>query len=118
MGAALVATYRDRDYGVVATARSTRPTKDDQVLVVPGDITDRKTAERSISEGVARFGRIDTLTPAPAPMRVAVSTMAPITFGCWPMPVKISLSTTQLDEASGQISKLTGSQARSTKASL
>jgi hypothetical protein len=32
--------------------------------------------------------------------------------------VKISLSTTQLDEASGQISKLTGSQARSTKASL
>ena len=30
-------------------------------MAVPGDITDRKTAERSISEGVARFGRIDTL---------------------------------------------------------
>jgi NADP-dependent 3-hydroxy acid dehydrogenase YdfG len=29
--------------------------------VVPGDITDRKTAERAISQGVARFGRIDTL---------------------------------------------------------
>jgi len=29
--------------------------------VVPGDITDRKTAERAISEGLARFGRIDTL---------------------------------------------------------
>jgi NAD(P)-dependent dehydrogenase (short-subunit alcohol dehydrogenase family) len=28
---------------------------------VPGDITDRKTAERAISEGVARFGHIDTL---------------------------------------------------------
>jgi NAD(P)-dependent dehydrogenase (short-subunit alcohol dehydrogenase family) len=61
MGAALVAAYRDRDYGVVATARSIRPTSDDQILVVPGDITDRKTAERAISEGVARFGRIDTL---------------------------------------------------------
>jgi NAD(P)-dependent dehydrogenase (short-subunit alcohol dehydrogenase family) len=61
MGAALVAAYRDRDYGVVATARSIRPTNDDQILVVPGDITDRKTAERAISGGVARFGRIDTL---------------------------------------------------------
>jgi NAD(P)-dependent dehydrogenase (short-subunit alcohol dehydrogenase family) len=28
---------------------------------VPGDIADRKTAERAISEGVARFGRVDTL---------------------------------------------------------
>ena len=26
------------------------------------------------------------LPPAPVPMRVAVSTMAPITLGCWPMP--------------------------------
>src|ERR1700740_1543824 len=61
MGAALVQAYRDLDYGVVATARSIRPGTDDQVLVVPGDITDRKTAERAIFEGVARFGRIDTL---------------------------------------------------------
>src|SRR3954470_21485976 len=61
MGAALVEAYRGRDYGVVATARSIRPTNDDQILVVPGDITDRKTAERAISEGLARFGRIDTL---------------------------------------------------------
>jgi NAD(P)-dependent dehydrogenase (short-subunit alcohol dehydrogenase family) len=61
IGAALVEAYRDRDYGVVATARSIRPTNDDQILVVPGDITDRKTAERAISEGLARFGRIDTL---------------------------------------------------------
>ena len=61
MGAALVEAYRDRNYGVVATARSIRPTNDDQILVVSGDITDRKTAERAISEGVARFGRIDTL---------------------------------------------------------
>ncbi len=61
IGAALVDAYRDRDYGVVATARSIRPSGDDQILAVPGDITDRKTAERAISEGLARFGRIDTL---------------------------------------------------------
>src|SRR6202045_2232519 len=61
IGAALVDAYRDRDYGVVTTARSIRPTNDDQILVVPGDITDRKTAERAVSEGLARFGRVDTL---------------------------------------------------------
>jgi NAD(P)-dependent dehydrogenase (short-subunit alcohol dehydrogenase family) len=61
MGAALVEAYRGLDYAVVATARSIRPSNDDQILVVPGDIADRKTAERAIFEGVARFGRIDTL---------------------------------------------------------
>ena len=61
IGAALVRAYRDRNYRVVATARSIKPSDDDQVLAVPGDIADRKTAERAISEGVDRFGRIDTL---------------------------------------------------------
>jgi NAD(P)-dependent dehydrogenase (short-subunit alcohol dehydrogenase family) len=61
IGAALVEAYRGRDYAVVATARSIRPTDDEKILAVPGDITDRKTAERAISEGVARFGCIDTL---------------------------------------------------------
>jgi NAD(P)-dependent dehydrogenase (short-subunit alcohol dehydrogenase family) len=61
IGAALVTAYRDRNYRVVATSRSIKPANDDQVLAVPGDIADRNTAERAISEGVARFGRIDTL---------------------------------------------------------
>jgi NAD(P)-dependent dehydrogenase (short-subunit alcohol dehydrogenase family) len=61
IGAALVKAYRDRNYHVVATARSLEPSSDDEVLAVPGDIADRKTAERAISQGVARFGRIDTL---------------------------------------------------------
>jgi NAD(P)-dependent dehydrogenase (short-subunit alcohol dehydrogenase family) len=61
IGAALVKAYRERDYRVVATARSIRPVNDDEVLAVPGDIADRKTAERAISEGLARFGRVDTL---------------------------------------------------------
>src|SRR5262249_31658048 len=61
IGAALVKAYRDRNFRVVATARSVKPSGDADILVVPGDIADRKTAERAISEGVARFGRIDTL---------------------------------------------------------
>jgi NAD(P)-dependent dehydrogenase (short-subunit alcohol dehydrogenase family) len=61
MGAALVEAYRELGHGVVATSRSIKPSKDDQILAVPGDIADRKTAERAISEGLARFGRIDTL---------------------------------------------------------
>ena len=44
IGAALVNAYRDRNYRVVATARSVKASHDDDILVVPGDITDRKTA--------------------------------------------------------------------------
>ena len=61
IGAALVRAYRDRNYRVVATALSMEPSSEDDVLVVSGDIADRKTADRAISEGMARFGRIDTL---------------------------------------------------------
>jgi NAD(P)-dependent dehydrogenase (short-subunit alcohol dehydrogenase family) len=61
IGAALVKAYRDRNYRVVATARSIKPSNDEEILVVPGDIADWKTAERAISEGMAKFGRIDTL---------------------------------------------------------
>jgi 3-oxoacyl-[acyl-carrier protein] reductase len=61
IGAALVKAYLDRNYRVIATARSVKPMSNADVLVVPGDIADRKTAERAISEGLGRFGRIDTL---------------------------------------------------------
>ncbi len=61
IGAALVRAYRDRDYRVVAIARSVKPSNDPDILVVPGDISDRKTAQRAISQGMTRFTRIDTL---------------------------------------------------------
>jgi NAD(P)-dependent dehydrogenase (short-subunit alcohol dehydrogenase family) len=61
IGAALVAAYRDRNFRVVATARSIKPSNDDGVLTVAGDIADPKTTGRVISEGLKRFGRIDTL---------------------------------------------------------
>ena len=43
IGAALVKAYRDRNYRVVATARSINPSTDDEVLAVSGDIADRKS---------------------------------------------------------------------------
>jgi NAD(P)-dependent dehydrogenase (short-subunit alcohol dehydrogenase family) len=61
IGAALVKAFRARDYRVIATARSIELSNDADILVVRGDIADRKNAERAVSEGVARFGRIDTL---------------------------------------------------------
>jgi NAD(P)-dependent dehydrogenase (short-subunit alcohol dehydrogenase family) len=61
IGAGLVKAYRDRNYRVVATSLSIQPSNDAEVITVPGDIADRKTAECVISEGMARFGRIDTL---------------------------------------------------------
>jgi NAD(P)-dependent dehydrogenase (short-subunit alcohol dehydrogenase family) len=61
IGAGLVKAYRERGYRIVATSRSIEASDDDDVLAVAGDIANRRTAERVISEGVARFGRIDTL---------------------------------------------------------
>jgi NAD(P)-dependent dehydrogenase (short-subunit alcohol dehydrogenase family) len=61
IGAALAAAYRARGYRIVATARSIPPSSDANILAVSGDIADRATAERAISEGMSRFGRIDTL---------------------------------------------------------
>ena len=40
IGAALVKAFRDRDYRVVATARSIKPSNDDDMLTVAGDIAD------------------------------------------------------------------------------
>jgi NAD(P)-dependent dehydrogenase (short-subunit alcohol dehydrogenase family) len=61
IGAEVVKAFRKLDYRVVATARSIKPSEDPNLLTVAGDIGDPETARRVISEGVARFGRIDTL---------------------------------------------------------
>lgn len=61
IGAALVDAYREQNYHVVAVARSIGPSEDKGVLTVAGDITQRQTAERAVSEATARFGRVDTL---------------------------------------------------------
>jgi NAD(P)-dependent dehydrogenase (short-subunit alcohol dehydrogenase family) len=61
IGADLVKAYRDRNYRVVANSRSIKPSSDPDILAVPGDIADPKTAERIVSQAIDRFGRIDTL---------------------------------------------------------
>ena len=61
IGADLVKGFRDRNYRVVANSRSIKPSSDPDMLAVAGDIADPKTAERIVTEALARFGRIDTL---------------------------------------------------------
>jgi NAD(P)-dependent dehydrogenase (short-subunit alcohol dehydrogenase family) len=65
IGASLVEAYRGRGYRIVAIAHAIRQSDDTDILAVPGDIADRRTAELSIAEGVARSGRIDTLINNP-----------------------------------------------------
>ena len=61
IGAALVKAYRERNYQVVAAARSIALSDDPAILTVAGDIAERRTAQRIVLEGMARFGRIDSL---------------------------------------------------------
>jgi NAD(P)-dependent dehydrogenase (short-subunit alcohol dehydrogenase family) len=61
IGAELVSAFRKLDYRVVATARSVKPSDDPDIVTIAGDIADPATAQRVISEAVARFGRVDTL---------------------------------------------------------
>jgi NAD(P)-dependent dehydrogenase (short-subunit alcohol dehydrogenase family) len=61
IGAGLVDAYRKLGYAVVATSRTIAPSNDAGVVTVQGDIADPTTAERVITAGVERFGRVDTL---------------------------------------------------------
>jgi NAD(P)-dependent dehydrogenase (short-subunit alcohol dehydrogenase family) len=61
IGAALVTAYRDRGFRVVANARSIKPSHDEGVLAVAGDIADSRTADAIVTAALERFGRVDTL---------------------------------------------------------
>lgn len=61
IGAGLVRAYRDRNYRVVATSRSIKPSAAPDIHTVAGDISKPETAERIVREGLERFGRIDSL---------------------------------------------------------
>lgn len=61
IGAALVRAFRNRNYHVVATSRSIKPCRDEDVVTVPGDVADPSTAELVFKEALDRFGRVDTL---------------------------------------------------------
>ena len=61
IGEALVRAYRGRDYRVIATSRSIKPSDDADVMTVAGDIGDPATGPRVVAEALDRFGRVDTL---------------------------------------------------------
>lgn len=61
IGAGVVQAFRDRGYRVIANSRNIKPSNDPDILTVAGDIAEREVAERIVREGLARFGRIDTL---------------------------------------------------------
>jgi NAD(P)-dependent dehydrogenase (short-subunit alcohol dehydrogenase family) len=61
IGAALVQAFRKRNYRVVATSRSIKSCRDDDLVTVRGDVADPNTATRVFKEALDRFGRVDTL---------------------------------------------------------
>jgi len=61
IGAEIVKAFRKLDYRVVATSRTIKPSDDPNIVTVTGDIGDPATAQRVMSEAIARFGRVDTL---------------------------------------------------------
>ena len=61
IGAGLVKALRERNYRVIATSRSIKASDDPGILSIAGDIGSPDTAKRIVSEGLERFGRIDSL---------------------------------------------------------
>ncbi|MGO4303281.1 SDR family NAD(P)-dependent oxidoreductase [Cupriavidus sp. RAF12] len=61
IGAEIVSAFLKRNYRVVATARSIKPSDNPNLLTVAGDLADPATARHVIAEAVTKFGRVDTL---------------------------------------------------------
>jgi NAD(P)-dependent dehydrogenase (short-subunit alcohol dehydrogenase family) len=61
IGAETVAALRHRNYRVVATSRTIKPSHDSDLFTVAGDIGDPETGKRVVEEALARFDRVDTL---------------------------------------------------------
>jgi NAD(P)-dependent dehydrogenase (short-subunit alcohol dehydrogenase family) len=61
IGAGILQAFRDRNYRVVATSRSIKPSADSGVVTVQGDIGAAETAERVFKTALESFGRVDTL---------------------------------------------------------
>ncbi|MGA3147698.1 MAG: SDR family oxidoreductase [Acidimicrobiales bacterium] len=61
IGACLVSAYRGRGWGVVASARTIKPSEDANIVTVEGDVADPAADDRIVSVALEHFGRIDTL---------------------------------------------------------
>src|SRR6516162_6587959 len=60
IGAALVQAFKNRNYRIVATSRSIKPCRDEDLVTVQGNVADPNTADRVFKEALDRFGRVDT----------------------------------------------------------
>jgi NAD(P)-dependent dehydrogenase (short-subunit alcohol dehydrogenase family) len=63
-GQATAQLFLNRGWNVIATMRTPKPglfPDSDHLLVAPLDVTDPKSINTAIAEGIARFGRIDVL---------------------------------------------------------
>jgi NAD(P)-dependent dehydrogenase (short-subunit alcohol dehydrogenase family) len=61
IGAGVVQAYRALGYAVVANSRNIKPSSDEKLVSIPGDIGDRRVAQQVADAAIERFGRIDTL---------------------------------------------------------
>jgi NAD(P)-dependent dehydrogenase (short-subunit alcohol dehydrogenase family) len=61
IGAGISVAFARAGYAVVSTSRSIHPSREPDVLAVPGDIAEAETAQRVVEQALDRFGRIDTL---------------------------------------------------------
>jgi NAD(P)-dependent dehydrogenase (short-subunit alcohol dehydrogenase family) len=61
IGESLVTAYSEAGYNVVANSRSIGASTDPSIVNVRGDVGEPQTADRIMSEGIDRFGRLDTL---------------------------------------------------------
>ncbi|HWT71035.1 MAG TPA: SDR family oxidoreductase [Oxalicibacterium sp.] len=61
IGAGVVQAYRRLGYAVVANSRNIKPSPDEQIVTVAGDIGDRRVAQQVADAALEHFGRIDTL---------------------------------------------------------
>ena len=53
--------FRDRDYTVVATSRSIKPSGDSRILTIAEDIASPGFGKELVAAAVKQFGRVDTL---------------------------------------------------------
>ena len=57
IGAGLVRGFRERNYRVVATSRSIKPSSDPGIVTIASDISAVGAGERVVGEAVKRFGK-------------------------------------------------------------
>lgn len=61
IGEALVKAYLDRNYRIIASSRSIKPSSNPDVLTIAGNIGDAETGPALVKAAIDRFGRLDTL---------------------------------------------------------